>query len=383
LCLFFQAVAAPIVWLAPRSLLAWAENTEGQAAHGLHSELLDATVTQGIQFLGPQQAEDGSFSPQTGVGTTALAVLALLRNGRDADDRLVAKGLAHLEGAAWPDGSICEPSGRSANYETCLALLCFQAANRDGRYNGLLRRGGAFLRGAQRGESAQGKSPSDVTFGGVGYHVRSAPDLPNTACLIDALHACGAGPDDQAIQQALVFVSRCQNLESPFNTTPFSGKINDGGFYYTPALGRQEEFRETPEEGLLSYGSTTCSGLTSMIYAGLGQEDPRVQAALAWIRAQSDVKNNPGMGDAGLYSYYHTIAKALHAFGIDTIEDATGVKHDWRRELTEELTHRQQANGSWVNVNRRWREGDPNLATAFALLALSYCRPRKTYPAKT
>jgi squalene-hopene/tetraprenyl-beta-curcumene cyclase len=120
-----------------------------------------------------------------------------------------------------------------------------------------------------------------------------------------------------------------------------------------------------------------------MIYAGLGQEDPRVQAAVAWIRTHYDVKNNPGMGDAGLYSYYHTFAKALDALGIDTIEDAAGVKHDWRRELTEELAHRQQANGSWVNVNRRWREGDPNLATAFALLALSYCRPRKTYPAKT
>jgi len=77
----------------------------------------------------------------------------------------------------------------------------------------------------------------------------------------------------------------------------------------------------------------------------------------------------------GLYYYYHTFAKALDAFGIDEIEDATGVKHDWRRELAEELARRQHTNGSWVNTNSRWMEGDPNLATAFALLALSYCRP--------
>ena len=74
------------------------------------------------------------------------------------------------------------------------------------------------------------------------------------------------------------------------------------------------------------------------------------------------------MGDAGLYYYYHTFAKALDALGINEIEDAKGVKHDWRRELTEELARRQKENGSWVNTNNQWMEGDPNLATAIALL---------------
>ena len=61
----------------------------------------------------------------------------------------------------------------------------------------------------------------------------------------------------------------------------------------------------------------------------------------------------------------------------DEIEDAQGVKHDWRRELTEELARRQKENGSWVNSNNRWMEGDPNLVTGYALLALSYCRPKE------
>jgi squalene-hopene/tetraprenyl-beta-curcumene cyclase len=100
-----------------------------------------------------------------------------------------------------------------------------------------------------------------------------------------------------------------------------------------------------------------------------------VKAAVAWIRKHYDVKSNPGQGDAGLYYYYHTFAKALDVLGEDRIEDAAGVKHDWRRELTEELARRQQADGSWVNTNTRWGEGDANLATSFAVLALSYCRP--------
>jgi squalene-hopene/tetraprenyl-beta-curcumene cyclase len=82
------------------------------------------------------------------------------------------------------------------------------------------------------------------------------------------------------------------------------------------------------------------------------------------------------MGEAGLYYYYHTFAKALDAMGVDEIEDAKGVKHDWRRELAGELAQRQQANGSWVNKDTKWFEGDPNLVTAYALLAISYCQPQ-------
>ena len=196
--------------------------------------------------------------------------------------------------------------------------------------------------------------------------------------MIDALKASGAGSDDPAIQKALAFVSRCQNLESEHNTTKFAAKVNDGGFYYTPVLSKQEEKRQTPDGGLRSYGSMTYSGFKSMIYAGLTKDDPRVKAALQWIRKNYDVKSNPGMGDAGLYYYYHTFAKALDALGINEIEDAKGVKHDWRRELTDELARRQKENGSWVNTDSTWMEGDPNLATAFALLALSYCRPAST-----
>ena len=55
------------------------------------------------------------------------------------------------------------------------------------------------------------------------------------------------------------------------------------------------------------------------------------------------------MGDAGLYYYYHTFAKALDAMGQDTVEDEQGVKHDWRRDLLAELVKRQQPDGSWVN----------------------------------
>jgi squalene-hopene/tetraprenyl-beta-curcumene cyclase len=331
-------------------------------------------VDRAIRFLAAGQSQDGSLSSHVGIGPTALATLGLLRSGRATPDPQVARALKYLEEYVQESGGIYTPASPISTYETCIALVCFKEANRNGEYDKVIRHAETFVRSGQWHER-RGKDKSDLYYGGAGYGGKTRPDLSNTAFLIDALKSCGAGPDDKAIQRALVFVSRCQNLESEHNTTQFAGKVNDGGFYYTCVLSKQDEERQTPDGGLRSYGSMTYSGLKSMIYAGLTKDDPRVKAAVQWIRKNYDVKSNPGMGDAGLYYYYHTFAKALDAMGIDEIEDAEGVKHDWRRELTEELARRQHANGSWVNTNSRWMEGDPNLATAFALLALSYCRP--------
>ena len=55
------------------------------------------------------------------------------------------------------------------------------------------------------------------------------------------------------------------------------------------------------------------------------------------------------------------------------VTDAAGKQHAWRSELSDVILARQQPDGSWVNENPRWMEGDPNLVTSYALLALSYC----------
>jgi hypothetical protein len=333
------------------------------------------TVTdRAIKFLALQQGDDGAISSRLGIGPTALATLGLLRSGRSVSDPQVAKGLKYLEEYTQESGGIHMPGGRIPVYETCIAMMCFKEANRDGRYNKILKAADAFIRNGQIDET-KGKQKSDVSYGGIGYGSRSRPDLSNTAYLVDALKASGAKPDDPALQKALAFVSRCQNLESAHNTTKFAAKVNDGGFFYTPVLDKAATDRETINGGLRSYGSMTYSGLKSMIYAGLTKNDPRVKAAVRWIQENYDLKHNPGMGEKGLYYYYHTFAKALDALGIDELEDAKGVKHDWRRELVEELAKRQKPDGSWVNADNMWMEGDPNLSTAFALLALSYCKP--------
>src|SRR5262249_33623916 len=109
----------------------------------------------------------------------------------------------------------------------------------------------------------------------------------------------------------------------------------------------------------------------SLVYAGLTQDDPRVKAAYDYITRHYTLDENPGLGQSGLYYYYLTFGKTLAALGQETISDAAGTSHDWRTDLTAALTKRQNSNGSWVNPADRFMEGDPNLVTAYGLLALA------------
>lgn len=328
-------------------------------------------VGQGIDYLRSQQAEDGSFSAHAGTGVTSLVTTALLRNGVSPDDPLVAKAIKYLESQAHTNGGIYAEGSNHRNYETCLAVLCFAEANRDGKYDDLLKKCDAFLKRLQW-DDQEGHDATSTSYGGAGYGRHSRPDLSNTSFMIDALRALGNEANEASIQRALVFVSRCQNLDTKHNDTKFAAKNPDGGFYYTAAAGGSSQAGETPEGGLRSYGSMTYAGLKSMIYAGVGKDDPRVEAAKKWITENYSLDENPYMADNGLYYYFHTFAKTLNALGEPTLVDADGKQHNWREELIAALAKRQKNDGSWTNSNERWLEGDANLVTGYVLLTLSY-----------
>jgi squalene-hopene/tetraprenyl-beta-curcumene cyclase len=197
---------------------------------------------------------------------------------------------------------------------------------------------------------------------------------------LDALNAAGIPKDDPALNKALVFVSRCQNLKTEHNNRPWAGKISDGSFIYTASNGgvTKVDDNATAATGLPGYGSMTYAGIKSMIYCGVPKGDDRITKAYEWIQRNYSVDKNVGMPDAraewALYYYYCTMAKCLHVMGVDEVVDARGVKHNWRADLIGALAKRQQPNGSFAG-NKQWMEGDANLTTGYALMALSYCAP--------
>jgi squalene-hopene/tetraprenyl-beta-curcumene cyclase len=356
------------------AILIVAAPTVQASDNGPDPKQVQTVVNKATTYLKAHQGRDGSYSPQrAGPGISAVVAAALLRSGLSAEDPVVAQTFAYLEKSVQKDGGIYDKF--LANYTTSVALMAFAEANTNGKYDTVIKNATQFLRGIQFDESKV--ESGDARYGGTGYDGKSRPDLSNTQYFLDALQAAGVPKDDPAVKRALVFVSRCQNLPGEFNDQPFAKKTtadDKGGLVYNP-LATESKRDKTPEGGLRSAGAMTYGGLKSFLYAGVSKDDPRVKGAVNWIGRHYTLAENPGMGQAGLFYYYHTFAKAMAALGEGGFTDANNKSHNWRADLFEAIQKRQRPDGSFINAgDRAFGEGDPNLATAFALLALSYTR---------
>ncbi|MEO2088855.1 MAG: prenyltransferase/squalene oxidase repeat-containing protein [Gemmataceae bacterium] len=343
-----------------------------------------AVVDKAAKFLASKQDDKGGWSSDKSIGVTGVVVTGLLQCGVSPDKEPAAKGLKFIEGLVNEKaGHIAgaDPKVGLQNYVTSVNVMALAAAKRDG-YRKVVGNAADFLKKLQW-DDGEGKTPADDFFGGAGYDSKSRPDLSNTQFFLDALAAAGVGKDDPAFKKAAVFVSRCQNLKSEHNDQPWAGKVNDGSFVYSAAGGGSTKTTDAALDGtkdsLPGYGSMTYAGVKSLIYAGVGKDDQRVKTALGWLRKNYTVDANPGMPqqlkERGLYYYYHTMSKTLDLIGEDEFADDKGAKHDWRADLFRAIQKRQQADGSWVNANDRWMEGDPTLVTGYVLMALSHCKP--------
>jgi len=260
--------------------------------------------------------------------------------------------------------------------------MALMAANKGDKYKTAVGNATKYLKEYQWDEARGVKADGDY-YGGAGYAGdKSRPDLSNTAFFLEALKTAGVSKDDPAFKKAVVFVSKCQNFASEHNKAAWAAKNNDGSFIYTGANGGEN--RRTDGDGrktdMGGYGSMTYAGVKSMIYCGVGKDDPRMKKALEWIAKNYTLDANPGMPEEnsqrGLYYYYHTFAKTMDALGEDTFTDAKGQKHDWRADLLAAIVKRQQADGSWTNKTPNWMESDPTLDTGYVLMALSYCKKK-------
>ncbi len=332
-----------------------------------------AVVDKAYAAMRGKQNADGSFAPKLGgPGVTALMAAAFLKAGKPVDDPLVAGCLKYLESSVQKDGGVYARG--LANYTTCLAVVTFKEANGDGRYDAVIANAAKFLRGLQDADA----DPKSLAYGGVGYDGKGRPDLSNTQFFVEALRAAGAPESDPAIRKALAFVSRSQNLPGEFNDQPFAARATEddkGGFVYNPTdQTNAKSDKRTPQGGLRSEGGMTYAGLKSFLYAGLTRDDPRVKAALNWVGRHYTVAENPGQGQAGYYYFTVTFARAMTQLGQETFTDAAGKPHAWKRDLFDALAARQKPDGTWANDNKAYLENQPELATAFAVLALGYCR---------
>ncbi|MEL7472803.1 MAG: hypothetical protein AAGK04_05740 [Planctomycetota bacterium] len=379
-----------------------------------HRARAEAMAARAIEYLRTQQdAETGEWSRNPG-GPALPAISGLVLTGMlldheiHASDPHVRKGLNAILAYQQQDGGIYDSILPSYNTAICLSTLALamdESGQRLPAAEDAIKPAQAFLIGLQYSEDAIEETGDELNdaaarttarvdrshpfYGGVGYGRNGRPDNSNLNLMLQALHDSGVPADHAAYQRALVFLERTQ-MDDRFNDMPYADHSQQGGFIYATSpnateLGRGEskagEITETPSgeqpiNRLRAYGSMTYAGFKSFAYAGLTRTDPRVIAARKWIERHYTLEENPGIGNDGLYYYFMTFARSLHAWGEPFVNAGGRVgvvdERSWRNDLIERLEGLQRDDGSFNSVDDRWMENDPVLITAYALIAIQH-----------
>lgn len=314
------------------------------------------SIDRGLHWLRASQNENGSWSEN--IGVTSLVVMAYINSPRmynEADDPFVRRGIEFILANVKEDGSIYK--SHPPSYNTALGITAL-ASTKNPQYEKIIKKAQDFLIKLQSDEE-EGYRISDKYYGGIGYGGDERPDLSNLQFVIEALKVSGVSPDDPMWEKAIKFIERCQN-RSESNDQPWAK--DDGGFIYSP--------KKTFVPGHKSYGSMTFAGIKSLLFANVSKDDPRIQSAIGWIKKNYSVDENPNFGLQALYYYYNTFSKALSLYGEKIIVTEDGVKHDWYKELATKIVSLQNKDGYWINTVTKYWEGNKDIVTAHAILAM-------------
>lgn len=366
-------------WLAMivlvSGLVAYGEEPGGDPA-----AVAKASLANGGRYLLKHQNEDGSWGKRPMIGVAALGAVALHEcPGLDAGERdaAVERAMAFILDHTLDGGAVAQErrgvltfwkkAPVYANYSTALALLALATVNKP-EYLEPMKRARAYLKDQQIADKdAKG-------FGGFGYGGgQGGADMSNTAWIAEALHVTEYldrepyAADDAEVRRTREMWASLATFLEKHQKLPAEGEAAEGsdigGFSYKP----QEQGAASR---MVVTGSMSYAGLKSMLYAKLGEDDPRVRGALRFLRHNYDLKANPGMGEAGYFYYMQTLAKALDAYGADELRLADGTVADWKRDLIERLAGKQREDGSWVNDHGRFMESMPSLVTSYAMISL-------------
>lgn len=349
---------------------------QNHANESLRNEVQQA-IERGLAYLAKQQKPDGSWSNPDYPALTALPLIAFHRDpsGKYAKHKpeSLEKGYDFIRKHAKPDGGIYQ-RGLSL-YNTSVGLVALLSRN-DPKDEPIITKAREFIVDQQASGMANPALDGGMGYGPTGVSPkRQHPDLDNTVVALEALRAYKAARPNAEIppekdlnwQAAIDFITRTQNLPS-HNPGGSKAEQDKGGFIYYPGYSNADP--AGGPKALRSYGTMSYAGLLSFIYADLKKDDPRVQAALEWLRKNYTLQENPGMGRQGLYYYYHLMTKGLSAAGVDQLKLEDGKSVDWARDLTLKIINSQNVDGSWVNDTARWMETDPILVTSYCVLAL-------------
>ena len=188
---------------------------ETDAIDEAHTKTAQKLINGGLRFLlSKRDAEggwnDGLFRP----ATTSLVAKALIQHP-DFNNRhpVVRDAVNVLMRYRHDDGGFYDQGLQ--NYTTSIVVMALVAAD-DPRHEGVIAEAVKFLKGIQIRVGARTPAGKVITKdhpmrGGTSYGEHGRPDLSNLGMTVEAWRAAGVPADDEAMQEALIFLERVQN----------------------------------------------------------------------------------------------------------------------------------------------------------------------------
>lgn len=335
------------------------------------------SIDKAANWLASRQSPSGHWSNPAFPALTAMPVWALSAAGHDKG--VLEKGVAFIKKCSQPDGGIYvrvpgRRGGALGTYNTAISMTALYYADRESSARTIQKARDYVSKTQLTGDDGLD------TEGGFGYDLNSPggyADMNNTAWAVSSMRITQSVEESrpEGEKKADIDLGKAQKYIEAMQVKKGEKDIpgeDEGGFLYKRSDPSAANGGKAPP--LRSYGSITYSGLEAMIYAQMARDDPRVVSAVDYARRHWTLEENPGMGAQGLYYYYTIMARALSLLDIDELpppEDG-GEPVKWRDELIGKIISLQREDGSWVNANNRFWEGDSVLSTSYAMLALEY-----------
>lgn len=351
-------------------------------------EMIDIQIEKGVKYLLTKANEDGSMGNKSepNVGITGI-ILASISKTKWKDTYR-----QHLDKAAdfilkEKDTSNNSYGGifmKLSNYFTSVAILALASLDKE-KYKDEITKTSKYLKETQSSEASGHTKKENWQYGGFSYNEKgeNAPDLMNTGYALLALKSADLDRKDETWDRAIVFLQRVHNsteVSDLQKVKPDAKATNDGGAMYFPGNTKGEIIKNSDgTSSHSSYGSMSYQLMQAYLFAGVLKDDKRVKEVMRYVSNNFTLESNPGLPEKqakeGLYNYYRIMAEALNTLGDQKVESNKGKKIIWAKELSLHLKGLQKENGSWVNSQApRWMEGNPDLVTAYCILALVACR---------
>ena len=350
---------------------------------------IDAQIEKGVKYLMTKANEDGSIGnkAEPNPGITGLAVAAICKTKwKDANRAKLDKAADFiLKGKDAKDNSYSGGQPKLSNYFTSVAIMALSSLDKE-KYKDEIAKTSTYLKNSQSGgPSSATITKEDWRYGGFNYNEKgeNAPDLNNTGFALSALNAAELKKDDETWKRSIVFLQRVHNSTEVSDLEKVKPGVkvqNDGGAMYFPGNSKGGEIKN--EDGTYScpsYGSMTYQLMQSYLFSGVPKDDKKVKEIMRYISNNFTLETNPGLPEKqakeGLFNYYRIMAESLNLLGEQKVETAKGKRIVWAQELTKHLKGMQKEDGSWANeLSPRWMEGNPDLVTAYTIMALVACR---------